>query len=187
MPIRSTLLLADVESTASMYSGHTSAITVLARFGSAAKGNPLYDVGVQISRLLRTVFLADYFVNPVFHRELLRVLNRGEATNALKRVIYTGGVSNYQAKREDEMQSVADALSLLANIVMAWNTAQMQAVFDQWGQRRSGAVPPELIGRIAPTWTERINMRDIFRFPIEKYAAQLLPSWGVPQIHIVGR
>jgi hypothetical protein len=66
--------------------------------------------------------LADYFVNPVFRRELLRVLNRGEATNALKRLIYTGRVAGYQAKSEDEMQAVADALSLLANIVMAWNT-----------------------------------------------------------------
>lgn len=131
---------------------------------------------MQLGRLLRTVFLADYFVNPVFRRELLRVLNRGEATNALKRALYTGRVSGHQAKREDEMQAVADALSLLANIVMTWNTAQMQAVVDRWGQRRGGAVAPELIGRVAPTRTEGINLRGVFRFPIEQYAQQLLPS-----------
>jgi hypothetical protein len=44
---------------------------------------------------------------------LLRVLNRGEPTNALKRLIYTGRVANYQAKSVDEMQAVADALRLL--------------------------------------------------------------------------
>ena len=64
------------------------------------------------------------------------MLNRGEATNALKRLIYTGRVASYQAKSEDEMQAVADALSLLANIVMAWNTAKMQAIFDRWAKRR---------------------------------------------------
>jgi hypothetical protein len=53
---------------ASAYSGHTSAINVLARFGSAARGDPLYEVGVVIGRLLRTAFLADYFVNPAFRR-----------------------------------------------------------------------------------------------------------------------
>jgi len=47
-------------------------------------------------------------------------------------------------------------------------------------------VPPELIGRIAPTWTERINMRGVFRFPIEKYAAQLMPSGTSPKTHIAG-
>jgi TnpA family transposase len=171
---------------ASAYSGHTSAINVLARFGSAARGDPLYEVGVVIGRLLRTAFLADYFVNPAFRRELLRVLNRGEATNALKRLIYTGRVANYQAKSEDEMQAVADALSLLANIVMAWNTAKMQTIFDRWAQRRSGAIPPELIARIAPTRTEGLNMRGIFSFPIEQYAALLLPSWATPKIHVLG-
>jgi hypothetical protein len=46
---------------------------------------------------------------------------------------------------------VADALSLLTNIVMAWNTAQMQAVIDRWNTRRRQQVPHKLIGRIAPT------------------------------------
>jgi len=61
----------------------------------AARGNPLYEALVHLGRLLRTVFLADYFVNAVFRRELLRVLNRGEAVNALKRAIYTGRVASF--------------------------------------------------------------------------------------------
>jgi TnpA family transposase len=81
---------------------------------------------VQVGKLLRTVFLCDYFVNEAFRRELLRVLNRGEAVNALKRAIYLGRVASYQAKQHEEMQAVADALSLLANLVMAWNTVKMR-------------------------------------------------------------
>ncbi|MEJ8860144.1 Tn3 family transposase, partial [Variovorax robiniae] len=160
---------------ASVMSGHASAVTALARFGSAARGDPIYDAGVQLGKLLRTAFLADYFVNAGFRRELRRVLNRGEAVNALKRAIYTGRVAPAQARRADEMQAVADALSLLANIVMAWNTTQMQAVLDRWANRRQ-IVPPALTGRIAPTRLEGINLRGVFRFPVERYAAQLLPS-----------
>ena len=80
------------------------------------------------------------------------------------------------ASRITVTQAVADALSLLANIVMAWNTAQMQQVLDHWAQRRGGNVPPELIGRIAPTRTEGINLRGIFRFPVERYVDKILPS-----------
>lgn len=75
-------------------------------------------------------FLTDYFVNEGFRRELRRVLNRGEAVNALERAIYSGRVNPMQARRSDDMQAVADALSLLANIVMTWNTSRMQAVLD---------------------------------------------------------
>jgi len=164
---------------ASVMSGHASAVAALARFGSAAQGDPIYDAGVQLGRLLRTAFLADYFVKDAFRNELRRVLNRGEAVNALKRAIYTGRISPAQAKRVDEMQAVADALSLLANIVMAWNTSQMQAVLDRWSNRRQ-VIPPELIGKIAPTRLESINLRGVFRFPVDRYADQILPSRGAP-------
>ncbi len=167
-----------VHLSASVMSGHASAVAALARFGSAAQGDPIYDAGVQLGRLLRTAFLADYFVKDAFRNELRRVLNRGEAVNALKRAIYTGRISPAQAKRADEMQAVADALSLLANIVMAWNTSQMQAVLDRWSNRRQ-VIPPELIGKIAPTRLESINLRGVFRFPVDRYADQILPSLGV--------
>jgi hypothetical protein len=52
----------------------------------------------------------------------------------------------------------------------------MQQVLDHWAQRRGGAVPPELIGRVAPTRTEGINLRGVFRFPVERYADKILPS-----------
>ena len=145
---------------------------------TAARGDPIYDAGVQLGRLLRTVFLTDYFLKDPFRNELRRVLNRGEAVNALKRAIYTGRVSPAQAKRAEEMQAVADALSLLANIIMAWNTTQMQAVLDRWANRRQ-VIPAELTGKIAPTRLQGINLRGVFRFPVERYANEILPSQGM--------
>ena len=53
--------------------------------------------------------------------------------------------------------------------------AQMQTVLDRWANRRQ-IVPPELIGRVAPTRLEGINLRGVFRFPVDRYAAQILPS-----------
>ena len=78
---------APVHLAASVMSGNASAVAALARFGSAARGEAVYEAGVQLGRLLRTAFLADYFVNTPFRQELRRVLNRGEAVNALKRAI----------------------------------------------------------------------------------------------------
>ena len=70
---------------------------------------------------------------------------------------------------------------------MAWNTTKMQAVLDHWGSRRSTDVPPELNGRIAPTRTEGINLRGVFRFPIDDYADRLLPSLAARKSAANGR
>lgn len=94
---------------ASVMNGLASAVAAWARFGPAALGAPIYATGVQLGRLLRTVFLAACFINAAFRRELLCVLNRGEAVNALKRAIYAGRVTLAEGKRVDETQAVADA------------------------------------------------------------------------------
>lgn len=95
------------------------------------------------------------------------MLNRGEAVSALKRTIYRGRVAPNQARRADEMQAVADALSLLDTIVMACNTRQMLAVLDRWANWRQ-FVPPELLGSTAPTRLAGINLRRVFRFPVDR-------------------
>jgi TnpA family transposase len=102
-----------VQLAASVMSGHASAVTALARLGSTARGDPLHDAGVQLGKLLRTAFLADYFLNEAFRRELRRVLNRGEAVNALERAIYSGRVAPMQARRNDEMQAVAPCVRIV--------------------------------------------------------------------------
>jgi TnpA family transposase len=99
----------QVHLAASAMIGHARAVAAQARFGSAAQGDQIYGAGVRLGRLLRTAFLADYFVKDAFRNELRRVLNRGEAVNALKRAIDTGRISQAQAKRADEMQALADA------------------------------------------------------------------------------
>jgi hypothetical protein len=47
-------------------------------------------------------------LNDVFRRELLRVLNRGESVNSLKRATCMGRGASHQTQRPDEMRAVAD-------------------------------------------------------------------------------
>ena len=54
------------------------------RFGSAAHGDPAHRAVDQLGRLLRTLFLCDYFSNPEFRREIHTILNRGESVHQLR-------------------------------------------------------------------------------------------------------
>ena len=83
------------------------------------------------------------------------------------------------------MQAVADRLSLLANTVIAWNTMQMQAVLNRWANRRQ-MIEADIMVKIAPTRLNGINLRGVFRFPVDRYAADLMPSLEVPISAAVG-
>ena len=83
------------------------------------------------------------------------------------------------------MQAVADGLSLLANTVMAWNTMQMQAVLNRWANRCQ-MIEADVMAKIAPARLNGINLRGVFRFPVDRYAADLMPSLEVPISAAVG-
>ena len=72
----------------------------------------------------------------------------------------------------DELQGIP-AIGEIENPEQRWalvrdSTMKMQLLLDRWNTCRATTVPPELIGRIAPTRTEGINLRGVFSFPIEQ-------------------
>jgi hypothetical protein len=48
-------------------------------------------------------------------------------------------------------------------------------VVDRWANRLQ-IVPPEITGRIASTRLEGVNLRGVFRFPLERCAGQIPPT-----------
>ena len=107
--------------------------------------------------------------------EIQHVLNRGESMRTLQRAIHDGQIRNELAKRNESLAEVSSALSLMCNIVMAWNAGHMQVALDRI--READAEPStEDLRRIAPTNIEGINPRGTYDFPVEKYAERILPS-----------
>lgn len=138
-----------------------------------ARGQAAYDTCVELGKMLTSLYLMDYFLNPEFRAEVRHALNRGEAMRTLQRAIHDGQIPNELANAS--LLGVSSALSLLSNIVVAWNTEGMQAALD--GMRAAGAEPPSQdLRHVAPTNVEGINLRGTCDFPVEKYAECILPS-----------
>jgi len=161
---------------ASVQTGQCTAVQALARFGSAARGQPVYDGGVHIGRLFRTIYLIDYFTNPAFRAELQHVLNSGEAVHTVQRAIHIGKIPLELTRHHDSLAAVSSALAPLSNAVMAWNTIHMQRAVNQIEAMSGETVQTADLRRIAPRHLEGINLRGTFDFPIARYTHYLLPS-----------
>jgi hypothetical protein len=73
-------------------------------------------------------------------------------------------------KRKDLLGAISGALTLLANIVMAWNTHRLQIAID----RVPGEYPDEVLSRIAPIGYKHINLRGIMTFDLSQLGPSLL-------------
>ena len=123
-----------------------------------------------MGRLLRSLYLCDYLSNPMFRAEVLDLLNQGEAVHSLQRAIHNGIINAKQGRTTEELGTISGALTLLANIVMAWNTHHLQVMLD----RAPGDHPDEVISRLAPIGHKHINMRGILTFDLARYRSSLL-------------
>jgi TnpA family transposase len=160
---------------ASIEGGWTSAPLVLGRLGAAARGDPLHKTGEALGKLLRSLFLCDYFTITLFRRELLRLLNHGELVHTLQRAIHAGSLAAARGRRQEELAAVSGALTLLANLTMAWTTHHLQQVVDQGG-REGHPVSGELLRHVTPVHSAAINFRGTFHFPLDRYAKRLIPE-----------
>jgi TnpA family transposase len=150
--------------------GWYPATEALDRFGSAAAGDPVYEAGDGLGKLLRTLYLCDFFGNSVFRIEILDLLNQGEAVHSLQRAVYNGMITAKHGRTMEELGAISGALALLANIVMAWNTHRLQLAIDQ----TSGEYPDEVLKGVAPIGYKHINLRGILTFDLSQLGPSLL-------------
>jgi TnpA family transposase len=158
---------------ASIRSGRLTAKQALERLGSAAHGGNVHRAAKALGQILRTLFLCDYFSNDAFRREITTLLNRGESVHQLQRAIYLGKVAHDRGRRATEMRTISGSHALLTNIVIAWNTMQMQAVVDGWTHDKR-KVDDNWLRRMGPVHFGHVNFRGTMSFAVERYAESLL-------------
>lgn len=146
---------------ASLKEGYGSVATILDRNGSAARGSPVFEAGTAVGKVLRSLFLLDYLGNPTFRRELHRSLAQGESVHQLQRALLAGSIGAKHGRTIAEIGAISGALTLLTNIIMMWNTHEMQKQLDAAGDEQPSAAD---LKHIAPVAYRHINMNGIMRF-----------------------
>ena len=162
---------------ASIGNATCSAVTVLERFGSAAKGNRTYLAAKHLGRLQRTIFLCDYLLNEEFRKEINRLLTQVENSHRLKRAIFYGPLAHDKGRDKDEMIAISSALNLIANIVQYWNAHFLEDAVATV-EKQGVEVSREARASISPSRYRHLNLRGRFEFPISKYVGLLRDDTG---------
>jgi hypothetical protein len=129
---------------------------------------------VHLGRLIRSIYLCDYFLSEDLRRLVNRILVHGEAVHTLQRAINAGSFSKPRGQREEELYAVSGSLTLLTNLCLAWTAVHMQEeLFGDKGMARSGE-NLDWISHISPAHYGNINFRGTLSFAVNEYAEWLL-------------
>jgi TnpA family transposase len=155
---------------ASVKSGRCSATFALDRFGSAARGEAIFKAGDAFGKILRTIYLCDYLGNEAFRTTILKLLNQGESVHFMERAIHNGDVGPKRGRTEDQLAAISGALSLVANILMTWNTVHIENARAE----EPDILTDEIVSKVAPVAHGHFNLRGMFKFDLGAHRSTLL-------------
>jgi Tn3 transposase DDE domain len=94
--------------------------------------------------------------------------------HTLQRVIHFGSIAAARGRRQEELVAISGALTLLANIVMAWMIQNIQRVLDTWHHAGTRRVEEDQLRHIAPVHFQGVNLHGVLQFPVARYRNRLI-------------
>ena len=102
---------------------------ILQKISSYARDNSVAKGLKEIGRLIKTKYLLEYFSDKQLRKEVQQILNKGEAINALGRIIYFGKSGRLNESTIDEQSEKASSLNILLGILIIWNSRYLEKVY----------------------------------------------------------
>ena len=168
---------------ASLQTGTVTASLLMNKLQAYPRQNNLMYVLHAYGQLEKTIFICNYLLIPPLRKKANRQLNKGEQIHNLKLYIRFGGDGFIRKQQEIEQQISARSLTLLTNIVMAWNTIYIQEILKEL-KEEGYEVKEEDFDHISPAPFEHINRLGKYNFKDEiKLEDNGLRALRIPKIY----
>jgi TnpA family transposase len=119
----------------------------------------------ELGRIVKTLYLLAYIDDEAYRRRILTQLNRGEGRHRVARAVFHGKRGELRQHYREGQEDQLDALGLVVNTIVLWNTIYMDAAIGQL--RQDGFdVRDEDVARLSPLVHQHINMLGRYAFTL---------------------
>ena len=110
--------------------GYVSAALLIAKLQAGSRQHPLAKAMLEYGKLLRTLHALRWFTDEAFRRRIGRQLNRGEATNDLRRFIFFANRGAVRSPHHDDQTTQAHCHTLVVNACVLSTTGYLEDAVD---------------------------------------------------------
>ncbi len=120
---------------------------------------------IDLGRINKTIYLLNYIDDEDYRRRILTQLNRGEGRHQVARTICHGRRGEIRKTYREGQEDQLNALGLVTNAVVLWNTLYMQAAQEHL-QFEGMKIHPEDQARLSPLQHKHVNVLGRFSFAL---------------------
>ncbi len=167
----------------SIEAGAVAPSTLLRKLAAAGAGNVLSRALRALGRIERTLFTLQWLSDPELRRRSHAGLNKGEASNALRRAVFFHRQGEFRDRTFENQSFRASGLSLVTAAIVHWNTTYLDRAVRHL--RAQGiAVPDELLAHVAPLGWEHIALTGDYDWTIATPPGGFRPLRDVPAMFL---
>lgn len=122
---------------------------------------------MEVGHVNKTLYLLNYIDEEDYRGRILTQLNWGEGRHAVARVICYGQRGEISKRYREGQEDQLDALGLVTNAVVLWNTLYMQEALS-WMRSNGEETGEENIARLSPLMHGHINMLGHYTFTLSE-------------------
>ena len=149
---------------ASIETGAVVPSVILRKLAAAGSGNVLSRALRALGRIERTLFTLQWLSDPALRRRSHAGLNKGEASNALRRAVFFHRQGEIRDRTFENQSFRASGLSLITAAIVHWNTVYLDRAVRQL--RSQGAdISDDLLSHVAPLGWEHIGLIGDYVWP----------------------
>jgi TnpA family transposase len=125
----------------------------------------------EIGRVAKSLFLLSYIDDEAYRRRILIQLNKGESRHSLARKVFYGRKGEIRQRYREGQEEQLNALGLVVNAVILWNTIYMNRALEEMRQRGM-TVLSEDVTRLSPIGHEHVNVYGKYSFTLSESVQQ---------------
>ena len=148
--------------------GHVSAALLIAKLQAGSRQQPLAKAMLEYGKLLRTLHALRWFTDEAFRRRIGRQLNRGEATNDLRRFIILANRGAVRYPHHDDQTTQAHCHTVVVNACVLSTTGYLEDAVDA-EQAAGREVSDEAKAHLSFSHFESINAYGTMVFDIADF------------------
>ena len=156
--------------------GHLPASLLVSRLQASARQNQLTRAIQEYGRIIKTISILRYLHDKRHRRRIHAQLNKGETLHALRRQLFFANQGQIRRRRAHDQDIQGEALTLLTNAIIAWNTTYIEAA-TQHLTATGTPIPTQHLTHLSPAIHQHINLYGRYDFtnPTPPPPGQLRP------------
>jgi TnpA family transposase len=145
--------------------GHVTASALIRSLFRKNRPSGLAKALMNLGRIIKTLYLLNYIDDEDYRRHILIQLNKGESRHSLARTVYHGRRGEMHEKYREGQEDQLNALGLVTNAIVLWNTVYTQAALD-YLRSQGEIIKEEDEARLSPLGRKHINFLGHFSFSL---------------------